>query len=675
MKLRVWLSTILLLFVSGLFSRQLFNDEFLFRVVRFGYVQPESIWDGIQIERTIHDVDPQDFYADFESLANKHGIVFYKLVYSSNSVGGETTTVFCSYNEDVYGSMLLTEGAPFELNQNDNQIYSSFSDDKNLRIATFLDGNEIVVTRLINEIDIGGYFAYRPMKGRDAVDIQAFLDDLQKIYGPLSYIFTNTIPEGGNSPYQPNYFDGKVIKILFSCLLAFFIILNIFSLSRKISIFKLEGKSDTSIYWDIVGRHFITSFFVLSGCLVLISLVHFRNFTTFYYFVKYFLSQSIQLGFLFLAFSLFSIAVIRYINPVNAEKGESKVGIIFDFAYLFKFCICLFMIPSIISNLGTFKELLTLIINYPSALNRTENMYYFGTQITSNWFDDIGTDKVNALYEQLVVDVNMIDYSGSYIDLQNADFSQPLEVFSVGYEYLELIDLVSDEFDKYDFIIIYNDDNASALNGIIEKIVNRFQMQASEIHLVKHNETLPCYSIWGLFHPNKIRDYLTVYIPVENRFSGQVNGNIFTYNGSKQQAQEYIDSTFESYGYSPTFRIESVQNTLTSYLYNNARYVSSAFFSSLLLVLIYILNDVLMLICDFQMNRKRFYLSSIENVPIFSISEYSIRFLAPLLFALLAILILGRIHLSFSLIYLVVILILIEFIVYWIIYRRYLNVY
>ena len=367
--------------------------------------------------------------------------------------------------------------------------------------------------------------------------------------------------------------------------------------------------------------------------------------------------------------------MIRYINPVNAEKGESKVGIIFDFAYLFKFCICLFMIPSIISNLGTFKELLTLIINYPSALNRTENMYYFGTQITSNWFDDIGTDKVNALYEQLVVDVNMIDYSGSYIDLQNADFSQPLEVFSVGYEYLELIDLVSDEFDKYDFIIIYNDDNASALNGIIEKIVNRFQMQASEIHLVKHNETLPCYSIWGLFHPNKIRDYLTVYIPVENRFSGQVNGNIFTYNGSKQQAQEYIDSTFESYGYSPTFRIESVQNTLTSYLYNNARYVSSAFFSSLLLVLIYILNDVLMLICDFQMNRKRFYLSSIENVPIFSISEYSIRFLAPLLFALLAILILGRIHLSFSLIYLVVILILIEFIVYWIIYRRYLNVY
>ena len=367
--------------------------------------------------------------------------------------------------------------------------------------------------------------------------------------------------------------------------------------------------------------------------------------------------------------------MIRYINPVNAEKGESKVGIIFDFAYLFKFCICLFMIPSIISNLGTFKELLTLIINYPSALNRTENMYYFGTQITSNWFDDIGTDKVNALYEQLVVDVNMMDYSGSYIDLQNADFSQPLEVFSVGYEYLELIDLVSDEFDKYDFIIIYNDDNASALNGIIEKIVNRFQMQASEIHLVKHNETLPCYSIWGLFHPNKIRDYLTVYIPVENRFSGQVNGNIFTYNGSKQQAQEYIDSTFESYGYSPTFRIESVQNTLTSYLYNNARYVSSAFFSSLLLVLIYILNDVLMLICDFQMNRKRFYLSSIENVPIFSISEYSIRFLAPLLFALLAILILGRIHLSFSLIYLVVILILIEFIVYWIIYRRYLNVY
>ena len=62
MKIRVFFVTLLLFIASCFIARPMFNMDIQWRVLEFGFDNPKSKWDGIQIEKTFKDVDAQMFY-------------------------------------------------------------------------------------------------------------------------------------------------------------------------------------------------------------------------------------------------------------------------------------------------------------------------------------------------------------------------------------------------------------------------------------------------------------------------------------------------------------------------------------------------------------------------------------------------------------------------------------
>ncbi len=641
MKKNILFLTIVIIISSFYFSFKNFNNISTNVIYQYGDILEENNMEikGIQVKRNINEINSFDFHKNFNELLIKNNLNTFKVVYGySEELQTSTVELYVSTNDKYLSKYILLDKGNLDL-VSDN-VYSTNNKLRNLRIANFFDDSYISVTSIINDNDNGGMYNITSLKGDFEQNFNNFILDLKNIYPSIDYslMYNENFIETNETKFKmidyKEFFGNKKIKILIPIILIFLLCSKIFELTKKISVMKIEGYSSLKIYWNLFFKNFILYSTIVSSIIILLLYFYYLgNLRTFKYISICFILQFLQLFLLQIITSIIIYLIIKTIPIKTYLKGKTNLKEVFSIAFVSKVVIGFIIIPMIIPTFINIKNLYQISTRNKKVQEKLENIYFFGTQLYSNYFEDIGSDNFIALHDYLSENNELKSLSlGYYFEGSEVDFNK--KIYFIDKNALFLENLVKKEEFKENEIYIFIKEN-SMNEEEIEFYKNHslsYLTETTNVNIISINKKIETLNPKEILYNDYIEDSVPIfYIPDEKGLEGQIVEKTFYYKSTNDiNSQKYINVIFKSFGYTPTFRIEHLKNLYNNYYNFYYNEFSKSIIILGLIIITYYLSCNLMVDTDIALNRKKYFILNVEGFIPITFIEYFIKILSPI---------------------------------------------
>lgn len=649
MKRNISLLSLLIIAFAFILTRHPFNYVSAFRLTMYvrAYDTTGHLRTALKIPESeeLTSIDSYEFHSTMEEVAKQNHLVVYAVEEDANT-STVTYRIYLSDNDLYINDWLLVDGST-KINLNDN-VYSMESDNKKYKISNILYPSfKLSLYDLRYKTTNGGYYLLINLEGNIEDNITNFISELQSEYGDFSYSgdgttmydFTSDLEYSGGLTY-----DLK-LKVAVVLILTLMLCSKIFSMTREISVHKIEGENAFSIYWDMFLKNLLHYSLIYLGIFFIAFFIYFfGGINSFRVFSDLFLLEYIQVFGIEIVISLVIYLVIRFVPIVSSFKGESKMTFVEQIAYITKMGAIFILLPSVLTCFTQTKDLITMVSRHEHVLNILENYYQFGSDLTSRYSLDIGQDSYLAVREQFVEETGGFVFGKGYWSetLQTPDAENLDWFYKISWSYIRNNNLLDND-DWENDAVVFMTPGVTYTEGEIEW--NIFTSLGSEknVHFIYIDYYPDTFSFNELLKQDKVSSYPLVYTPDLYGYEGQMTGSIFYYEGSLEEATELANKAFRDNGYAPAYTIESMQNNFEQHYEINAENLMKQVCLFLAILFAIALTNRFLIQSDIDSNSQRYRVAFTEGVQPYGILTYILKIASPAFLALIACVISKRI--------------------------------
>ena len=668
MKKQLTIVSIIITLFTVIFAIPLFNEYSIALVSDYNTASADdTVWGHVIVERDYAALDPYFVHQVMEEEAIKNNLIIYQLVQNYDDSGNAEIGLYVTKNETVLAKhILLAKGKLDKL----DEVYSTMSVDKAHRIANIMYTDKVVtVNPFVTQQDSGGYLYFKNLNGQMEENVSSWIDGITQRLGP---VYVHEQHELANFGYgnvgRVDLFSNKLIKLTLSILLVIYLCLTMFQLYQKVAYYKLDGHSNTTIYWLLFEKDFLMISMLCLLLLLAYSLFEFAgSMNTLKVFVAILLSQWLQLIVAVQCLSYALIIICACIPMIASSKGKNYLDEVLFLGFIGKFVVTLILIPLILPNISNIKQVSTMVKNHDQAYRQYDHMYRFGSQVASAWVTDMGSENVIRLYDDIASHTGMFHFGMGVMKFDDENQSNMELVYMGNWEYLLANNLVSSDDDPSRYRIFLTENIKDKKQYYLDYYLNRYQPYGVSEDMFDIRIIEPGFRVYDyeqLLFAEQLYNLPIVYIPVEKGLEGQVYKHLFYYDGPLSQAQQYINEKFMEYGYAPMFRITNEQTNFQHYYLTILRDRVKQIIKFVFIVFAYLFVSMFMLDCDYELHHKKYRLAYFEGQFVYQLPGYLLRFLSPFLLGLIALMSLNRLHLNSELVGILGVVTCIEVIIY-----------
>lgn len=669
MKKNISLLSLLILIFSIVLTRNPFNYVSAFRLTMYvrAYDATGHLRTALKIPESeeLSSIDSYEFHSTMEEIAKENHLVVYSVEANTDSL--ESYSLFITDNDLYINDWLLVDGST-KVNLDDN-VYSMKSDNKKYKISNILyPPFNLSLSNLKNKTKNNGNYILFNLEGDIEGNVTNFIEGLQKIYGDFSYSGDGTTMYDFTSDleYSGGLTNDLKLKVAIVLILTLMLCSKIFSMTREISVHKIEGQNAFSIYWDMFLKYLIKySLIDLLLFFICLFIYFLGGINSFRVFSDLFLLEYVQVFGIEIVISIILYLVIRFVPIVSSFKGESKMTFVEQIAYITKMGAVFILLPSVLTCFTQTKDLITMASRHEHVLSILENYYQFGSDLTSRYSLDVGQDSYLAVREQFVKETGGFVFGKSYWSetLQTPDADNLKWFYKISWSYIRNNNLLDND-DWENDAVVFMTPGVTYTEGEIEW--NIFTSLGSEktVHFIYIDYYPDTFSFNELLKQDKVSSYPLVYTPDLYGYEGQMTGSIFYYEGSLEEAIELANKAFKDNGYAPAYTIESMQNNFEQHYELNAENLIKQVCLFLAILFAIALTNRFLIQSDIDSNSQRYRVAFTEGVQPYGILTYILKIASPAFLALIACVISKRITGLNNIIYNIVFIIIFETILY-----------
>lgn len=607
-------------------------------VLIFTTISATSLFNGLQywernktissyiFDPSVDKINPVKFHSVLNEVAKENNLIIVKIKYGETEEFSNSASIFSTDNNSYFKDHVMLVNGYVNLSDSKN-VYTFSSKDKRQRIVGFL-GDSISLTSIVNDERNSGFYNFVNLKGDFQKNVSAFEKNIKQKFSDFKMVFqysTNKINEKFSLITFDQLIFYKKFKMTIPFLSAILLCLALFSESKKISILKIEGFTNKQIYWRIFLKPYLVSSLFLMFIFLLFSTIYYLgNFITVKYLTIVAFTQFFQVHIITLFYSLLLWGIINVIAPKTYLKGKNNLFEAFSSLLLLKCLVVLISLPLLLPGLKNFYQMIHMMSRYNHVNEVIKDWYAVDTEIQTQYQKDIATKRYISIQERLKKDNELTSYSsGYYWDSNGVDYSKKIYFFDD--VQIKKQNLVKGQF-KEDEIYIFYRKGYQYDKAFYQEIAQDFLTNKTPVNVVEYEQKVFQNFIKELMFADEI-DYKApiLYIPVEDRFKGQIAQSSFKYNGNIKKAQDYLDQVFMDAGYGHVFSIKSYQNMYEHFYNENLKeYLHSVTLFVVVVVSCYLISSLLIDI-DIANNYKKYYISMVEGLAIVPVFLYIIK--------------------------------------------------
>lgn len=650
MKKNISLLSLLIFIFSFILTRNPFNYVSAFRITAYtrAYDNNGHLRTRLNIPESeeLASIDSYEFHSTMEELAKNNHLVVYGLE-SDENTSTITYRMYLSDNDIYINEWLLVDGSA-KINLNDN-VYSMKSDNKKYKISNILYPSfNLSVSNLKNKTKNSGVYFLFNLEGDIEENVTNFIEGLQKEYGDFPYKGNGSktyYDYTSDLEYSGGLTNDLKLKVAIVLILTLMLCSKIFSMTREISVHKIEGQNAFSIYWDMFLKYLIKySLIDLLLFFICLFIYFFGGINSFRVFSDLFLLEYVQVFGIEIVISLVIYLVIRFVPIVSSFKGESKMTFVEQIAYITKMGAVFILLPSVLTCFTQTKDLITMVSRHEHVLNILENYYQFGGDLASRYSLDIGQDSYLAVREQFVKETGGFVFSKGYWSetLQTPDADNLKWFYKISWSYIRNNHLLDND-DWVNDAVVFMTPGVTYTESEIEWNIFTSLGSEKDVHFIYIDYYPDTFSFNELLKQDKVSSYPLVYTPDLYGYEGQMTGSIFYYEGSLEEATELANKAFRDNGYAPAYTIESMQNNFEQHYEVNAENLIKQVCLFLAILFAIALTNRFLIQSDIDSNSQRYRVAFTEGVQPYGILTYILKIASPAFLALIACVISKRI--------------------------------
>ncbi len=670
MKRNISILSLLILFFALILTIIPFNLVSAFRITEYSraYDMSGHLRTIMEIpeSESLSSINPKEFYSSMEEIAKKNHLVVYSA--EMNTESSESFSLFLTDNDLYINDWLLVDGST-KINLNETNVYSTNSKNREFRISTFFPSFSLSLSNLKNKTSASGRYILYNLEGNIEENVNNFIEDLQKEYGDFSYKGDGSktyYDYTSDLEYSGGLTNDLKLKVAIVLILTLMLCSKIFSMTREISVHKIEGQNAFSIYWDMFLKYLIEySMIDLLIFFVCLFIYFFGGINSFRVFSDLFLLEYIQVFGMEIVISLILYLVIRFVPIVSSFKGESKMTFVEQIAYITKMGAVFILLPSVLTCFTQTKDLITMISRHKHVLGILENYYQFGGDLTSRYSLDIGQESYIAVRDQFVAETGGFRFGKGYWSetLQTPDADNLKWFYNISWSYIRNNNLLDSDDWKND-AVVFMTPGVTYTEGEIEWNIFSSLGSEKEVHFIYIDYYPDTFSLSELLKQDKVSAYPLVYTPDLYGYEGQMTGSIFYYEGNIEEATELANKAFRDNGYAPAYTIESMKNNFESYYEVNIQNLMKKVILFIAIICAIAFTNRFLIQSDIDSNSQRYRVAYTEGVQPYGILTYILKIASPAFLALVACIISKRITGFSNIAYNIVFIIIFEAVLY-----------
>ncbi|MCH1939360.1 hypothetical protein [Holdemania massiliensis] len=663
MKKNIGILSFLMIIIAFWFTYPLFNQLSEFRFLEYErYYDSENCEKaGLTIENNQYliELDSREYFQTINELAVSNHLVVSLRNAEVDEGGIHIESFYLSSNAKDTQKAFLLEKGQVDVTSADHE-YSSFAQQKDRRVAFIFSDAGYRVTSILNSINKAGFYSLYNLEGDGETHFNNFINQLTDKYPGMNIIrqpnpiFAEKLSDFA---YIDNPFEDLQIKFFVIFIITLILGSKIFSLQKKISLYKMEGYSSFRIYCMMVLKDFFISIIIF---FLLFSLMLFGYYggsiNTYTAFMMLYGIELFQLVIIECFVSLIFYGIIAGVPITSSSKGKNKLKEVQFAAYIIKAVTVTIMLPIMISTYGYVKDFVIMNVRHDHAAKSLNNYYIFANSLNSIAYNlDMASANYISLRDDFIWNNGLFDMGKGILidDYASFDPNQLDEIIVVDESYLRQTGLWDETMNPQEIYIFLKEGIEIDREKLQGQILSGL-LSPLPVHWIDLKVKLQSYIPSGLLFSDEIEDLPVVYMPEEPGYEGQLNYRIIYYDGSVSEAQEYVDSLFWQHGYTPAYKMEPLreafERTFRNYNANNVDHLVQ--FTVLLLA--YILANQFLLEVDIDNNRKRYFLAATEGMRPYSAQKYILKFASASMLAVVVCLVLKQITIGKTLFYAIV---------------------
>lgn len=649
MKRNILLLTIILTVTGFFLAIPMFNLISVYRVT--AYVRA---YDTLGYERTaieiantkeLEEIPSEVFLSELENAAIENNLFIFKIEDDANS-NLESYTLFLGSNDLYLQDWLLVDGRNHPTLTIED-YYSTVAKKRTQHISSVFPDFQVAVKSLVTSDNKDGYYQIVNLNGNFRENLDRFFDSIKKKYEYIKYYDnSNSVfyDYSSDLDYIGGIFTNLHLIVGITLILMLLLGSKIFSLHRDISIYKIEGESAFSIYFRIFLRYFLL-YTAVSLCIVSIFIYIFflNGIESFLMLLSLFAIRFIELILMEIVWSSLIFIMIRFTPIVNSFKGENKLGIIQDTAFIIKMASIFLLIPLTLSGFRDAKNLIVYSIRHNHVSNELEHYYMLGNQFSSRYFGDTGKENFIKISDTLSNEKQLFFFAKSYMgelaDMGTED-SQPF--YSVDWNYLINNHYVEGDRLRNDINIFVTKTQPYSIEFLTER-AKSMSFSNLKVNIISIDKLPRTFVINDLFTSDVAEDLPLIYVPPTKGYEGAISHYIFWDDNGAKSAQKYLNEVFKKFGYDPAYEVVSLRSNYEKIYLIHIQNLFKKSIIFLILIFSAFMTSRFLIQSDIDKNRQRYLATMCEGVNTYSFATYFVKISSPTVLALVACLVSKRI--------------------------------
>lgn len=601
---------------SILFSIQAYNTKIL---SQFNSIIVKEKTTKLTILSPIE--DEEQFLNDLKTIADEEEIT---LVQPYINTDKEYDILLYIYgNDEAYkNNLLLCQG---EIEDFRNfEIYSSDAEELNQRIFNLgasssfalrpmkIDGTMIVdgSYRLVQD----GKALSEEEKGNVYQKISSFYPQLEIKIEDEEYHTVNSSNEYNNSRFKKNQIMLGLLDFLFILIFS----AELFKQFKSILRYKIEGYCSLELFWHFALKPILESALLGSiFCFIIMRIL--APFA--YQQVAYFYQWTYKIYFINLLLIVFlSMIYFVYISfvPLNSSmKGKNPLNITVYILKIMKIGLLGILILILPHGIKQTEAFICSLIRDKAYTNTLKNVYQLnGINSQSNFFQDGLADYSNPIYLHLVNENQAFKFENEVNPLYEDYYDKYEYCYQVDENYLRQNGLIDEETDLSKPIILYiknNEKRIQQADGAINNLLSEKQREQAEIKEI--NQKLTSWSNLYFYDDAAVKGVLVYTVKEELKYN-QYYHLKFYYEGSLEEAQQYIDELFAKNGYDQSYEVISLLNEYEEFKEIEYRTKWQEVMETIIAYLSYFILFLRLTKLDSITHQKRYFIEKIEGYTI-----------------------------------------------------------
>ena len=613
----------------ALFFVLLFCYTFYSGMVKFDAYIYDSIWSYDQVTShqrgaivffeydDIENIEKDEFIRTITEILENNSLNAYE-IYLENVATSDVKIFAYSNAADYINSIPLANNKKMLLNE--NNAYGSLSPDRDKQIFFFLESSDIRVLPFDSndeDFNVLGPFVITNSTGEILTEsqIEEFVYEVKSRVEEIrvGVDFSNSSDFDEEHKVENELFDSLIRWLPTTA----FVVLALMTINSTmiarvdiVSKKKIEGYSNFEIFYDEYLKYVI----LYSGIAVILNIIiaiiitplDFRFVSVLlknlFFDTAWYVFLTVVLGMLL----LYEIGLM----PVNeAVKGKNYVVPIKQGLHLVRLVLLIFGLSIVVTYSTEAMSTLVHLSRREESFAKCEDvfqLYSFKRLYSSHYFEMLESSEMKDAYLHFASNNNafLSRYSHGF-----ADDGIP-SYYMVDEFYLLMNGLVDEKPNNQKMFINSNYDvDAWKFNELAE------MYEITEDDVIYYDWSIPAYSGTNLQfeHPLFVGSEILIYDGAFDTIQYDLASLMFTFDGSLEEAQEYVDKVLIDYGLMPYFRVSSASDNFLIEEKATINEIIPKVIVTLILIFGYMILSVQILELDSKENMRKYFLEYLEG--------------------------------------------------------------